>query len=270
MRTPLLAGLVGLLLPACVVGAGEITGIGDGDEIGDDGERTGTGTGDGDDDDTNLTPRVVLSVDKATVTTDLNVEEAITITATSKMGFAGDVMLTVTAADEASAPIEDWSIALANATLTVPADGEASTTVTLRALGDVEALAGSLNITGTSEVTVTDASVAVAFNPVLVVTFNDNGNGNCVYPTGRSVNNPWRLKVDRAIRVVNGSPNLGLQVHVSSIAGFPHQQNVSPPGGAYERTVTNAGDGADFYCHKGDGTMTEAGGSIRNYLRVVP
>lgn len=270
MRTPLLAGLLAILLPACM--AGEISGVGDDDQgSGSDmGSGGGGGGGDGSGSDVQDTPRVDLSVDKTTVTSDLNVETTITITATSAMGFTGDVTLAVSAEDASAAAITDWTTTLESTTLTLGVDETKTTTVKLSAMGDTAALAGTLKVTATSSAAAADASVDVTFNPVLVVTFNDDGNGQCVYPVNHAVNNPWRLSAGRKIRVVNGSPNLGLQVHTNnSIAGFPHENVVTPPGEGYEKTVTTVGDIDEFYCHKGDGTMVEGGGSVRNYLRVV-
>lgn len=209
-----------------------------------------------------------------TVTSDLNIENTLTITATSYMGFAGDVTLSVAAADSASAPITDWTAALTQTTLTLAAAGTASTTLKLSALGDTSALEGTLKVTATTSAGVTDASANVAFNPVLVVAFNDDGTGKCVYPVNHAVNNPWKIKAGRKIRVLNNSATLGLQVHTdNAAAGFPHDNTVHAPGTGYERTVTSAGDQSEFYCHNpGDGTAMVEGGAnsgARNYLRVV-
>ena len=60
MRTPLLAGVFALLLPACLTGG--ITGVGDGT-----GSGSGSGDGSGSDVD-NTTPRLDSTLDKTTVT----------------------------------------------------------------------------------------------------------------------------------------------------------------------------------------------------------
>jgi hypothetical protein len=145
-----------------------------------------------------------------------------------------------------------------------------TTTLKLSAMGDTKALTGALKVTATSSVAEASTSVNVTFNPVLDVTFNDSGAGKCVYPVGKGVNTPWMITAGRQIKVINGSATLGLQVHTNgSVAGFPHENNVTPPGEAYTRTVTTAGDIDEFYCHAGTNTMTEQAGSVRNYLRVV-
>jgi len=182
------------------------------------------------------------------------------------MGFQGDVDLVATGAT-------GWTATLADAKLTLQADGTATTTVKLSALGDVDTLAGDLKITATSAAGTIDATVGVTFNPVLAVTFQDNGAGKCLYPINRNINNPWLLKAGRTIKVINGSPNLPFRIHVDQIAGWNHQNGTSPAGGSYSGTLTAAGDVTQFYCHNDANaiTMKEDGmvSGMRNYVRVV-
>src|SRR5579862_6186783 len=118
MRTLVLASLA--LCPACLLGTGNISGddqagstcgdgIVSGSETCDDGNTVdGDGCSSTCQIETVNTPHAVLTVDKTTVTSDLNVETVITVTATSMMNFSGDLALTVTAADASAAPITDW------------------------------------------------------------------------------------------------------------------------------------------------------------------
>ena len=94
MRTLLVASLA--LVPACLLGTGDISGGGDqgtcgdgiinGSETCDDGNTiSGDGCSSTCQIETVNTPHAVLTVDKTTVTSDLNVETVITVTATSMM-----------------------------------------------------------------------------------------------------------------------------------------------------------------------------------------
>jgi cysteine-rich repeat protein len=264
MRTLLLASLA--LIPACLIGEGDITGndnkqpgvCGDGvintGESCDDGN---TASGDGCSatcQTETSSPHAALSVSMGTVATDLNVETSITVTATSVMGFAGDVPLTLTVADAASAPIADWTTTLDSQTLTLAADGTATATLKISAMGDTAALAGTVKVSST--VASADASVGVTFNPILHIVFSDNG-GLCDYPIGHSIQSPYKIKTGRQIAIYNASATLGMVVHTGGqIQGFPHEAQVAPgttPGTAYMKTITDTTDGNEdtFYCHVG-------------------
>ena len=207
---------------------------------------------------------ISVSVDKATITSDLNVDSPVVVTVTSQMGFSGSVTLAVAAADASSKAISDWSATLDSTTVTVPQDGTATANLSLSALGDAAELAGTVTITATpgdTTVSPANATVGVTFNPVMEVHFKDDGNGTAIYPASNlGPNNPYKLKAGRQIAVYNDSPNKTLVVHTNNIvAGFPHEGS-NPgtiSGAAYTRTLTNAGDQDEFYCHHDQGSTTE-------------
>jgi cysteine-rich repeat protein len=285
MRTPLIAVLIAALVPACMDG---LTGVGDDDDtMG--GPNCGNGTMDTDEscDDGNTTsgdgcsascqtetvatPRAVLSVDKSTVTSDLGVDQTIVVTATSAMGFAGDVTLSLEATNGTAAT--DWYKAVAQTTLTVPADGSATTMLTIRAMGDTPDLSGMVKITGSGDAVATN--VSVTFNPVLRVTFTDDGNGACAYSIAHNtVPTAWLIKAGRSIAVFNGATK-PFTVHTdSSITGFPHQNDTTAVGAAYTKLLTAADELSGFYCHNpGDAntaTMKEGIVGNRQQLKTVP
>ncbi len=272
MRTPLLAGLIAVLLPACLDNTIEGIGDTDGSDTGGD-TGSGDGSGSGSDNQNQNQPHVSLSVDRSSVTSDLNVEQTITVTATSEMGFTGDVTLAVSAADGGTA-ITDWTTTLGSSTVSLTAGGTQTTTVKLSAMGDVGALTGALKVAATSSAGSTDATVNVTLNPVLVVSFTDN-NGTCVYPTGHAVNNPWKIKAGRQVKVLNASATRRLVVHTNGgVTGFNHENNTgTAPGEGYMATVTAVDDQDEFYCHNpndaGASMIEGAGSGTRNYLRVV-
>lgn len=273
MRIHILAALA-LVVPAC---AGDITSPGGGGDD-DTGAVCGNGsldTGETCDDGNTAagdgcsatcqteqvaTPRVSLSVDKSTITSDLGVDNTIVVTATSEMGFAGTITLAATAKDSTSAAISDWTMALDQTSLTLAANGTATANLTLSALGDAAMLGGTVTVTATGAPTMATTDIGVTFNGVLDVTFGDD-NGTCAYPATRI----WKLKSGRQLAVYNGSTTKKLVVHTrNAITGFNHQgDSGTAPGTAYVNTLTIGGtDNSDsFYCHN-DGTASVANGYL--------
>lgn len=283
MRTQLLA-VLGLALSAC---AGEITSTG-GDDTGG-GAVCGNGTVEAGEqcDDGNAvsgdgcsatcqteqvaTPHVRLSVDKPTITSDLGVDNAVVVTATSEMGFAGTVTLAAAVTDSTNAPIADWTSALDQTSLTLTAGGTATANLKVSALGDAAMLGGTVTLTATGAATPGTTTVGVTFNPVLHITFVDN-NGTCQYPAART----WKLKAGRQIAVYNGSTTLKLVVHTGgAITGFPHEGDTGTgPGLAYMKTVdaaVTAGTADQFYCHNpGDAVAGQLkGGDINGSSPIL-
>ena len=287
MRSILLASLAAIAIPACTQ---DIAG---GPSGGDDGPTCGNGVVDPgeacDDGNTNNgdgcssscttentnTPRVSLSVDLPTVTSNLNVDNMVTITATSMMGYAGTVTLTA-AADSNGTPITDWGATFDNATLTLTAGGTATAKVDIKAMGDTAMLAGNMKITATGAPSPVDVSVAATFNPTLTVKFGDSA-GTCVYDTDHFVANPFNLKAGRSIEVINGSATLPFTVHVGpTLSGFTHEGGKTAAGGSYMGTsnATDIGTTAQFYCHNDganpvDTVVDKSNGASHQFVIVV-
>jgi cysteine-rich repeat protein len=285
MRTLLLASLV--LAPACLIGTGDISGGGDdqkpgvcGDGVVNTGETCDDGNTNGGDgcsatcQTESSAPHVAISVDKSTVTSDLNVESSVTVTATSQNGFSGNVTLTV-ASDASGVPITDWVTNLDNPTLALAPGASATAVLKISAMGDAAMLAGSVKITATGGDVPVDATVATTFNAVLAITFADAA-GTCNYPIGHTVASPYLIKTGRQIAIYNGSATLGMVIHTNAqIAGFPHEDpRVAPgttPGTAHTATITGvAGDEDQFYCHGDTGLMQSGQAATYPYLRVAP
>lgn len=289
MRTSLVcAAFLGLMAAGC---AGELSGTGEGDDV-QPTENCGNGTIDSGEtcDDRNIangdgcsaacqtegqqaTPRVAIAVDKSSVTTDLLVNNEVNITLTSMDGFSGNVTLAATAMDAGGAAVMGWTTTLASATVNVPANGTATTKLTLRVAGDTPALMGNVKITATSSAPAVDQTVAVTANPTAVVTYTTTGN-NCVYPAEFNLSTPIRLKVGRKLRVVNGSDPAGtgcggqpcgMQIHVDGGSGIAHQGSPMAAGQSYEGTasVANA-TGVTFYCHNAGQATVAVEGSAQN------
>ena len=258
MRIHLLASLA-LVVPAC---AGDITSPGGG---GPGGAVCGNGvveTGEQCDDgnmaagdgcsatcqtEQVVTPHVSLTVDKPTITSDLNVETDVTVTATSEMGYAGTVTLAVDVKDASNAAITDWTNTLDQTSLTLTSGGTATAKLKVSAMGDTAALAGNITVTATGAQTPGTAAVAVTFNPVVAITIAD-AQGTCSYPPLATHN----IKAGRQLALYNGSSSLVMVIHTNgSISGFDHEATNpgTAPGQAYINTLTTAGQADQPYCH---------------------
>lgn len=262
MRSFLLAALAAVAIPACTEDLAGGAGGGGGDDTNT--PTCGNGTQDPgeqcDDGNTNNgdgcsstctteasgTARIALTADQSAQTTDLNGSPVYTITATSMDGFAGSV--TLTAAPDGA----DWTTAFDNATLTLTAGGTATAKLTVNAMGDTPTLTGNVKISATYTGPASDVSVAQTWNPILDVKWGDDGTGLAVYDTNHLVNNAFKIKAGRSIKVINGSPTATFRVHTNAkFAGFPHQPDTSPPGGFYmgKTATADIGQTEVFYTH---------------------
>jgi cysteine-rich repeat protein len=299
MRTSILcAAFLGLFAAGC---AGELSGTGEGDDT-TGGPDCGNGTTDSGEtcDDGNTlsgdgcsatctmevttTPRVGIAVDKSTLTTDLLVNNEINVTLTSVNGFTGDVTLTATVVDGTQAAITGWTTTLSKTTVTLAAEATDTAKMTLRIPGDSTPLAGSVKITATSTAGSADAAIAVTANPVATITYLTTGN-TCVYPADFALSTtPIRLKVNRMLRVVNGTDPTTtgcggtacrMQIHFDAgTTGINHQGSPMNAGSTYDQTPTAANaTGVTFYCHNANLTDTAVEASAtgtRQRLITVP
>jgi hypothetical protein len=203
------------------------------------------------------TPRVTLTVDKPTITSDLGVDNTVVVTATSEMGFAGTITLAATAKDSTSTAITDWTTTLDQTSLTLAANGTATANLKLTAMGDAAMLGGTVTITATGAPMDATKDIPVTFNGVLDLTIGDN-NGTCAYPTQQV----WKVKTGRQLAVYNGSTSLKFVIHTGgAIQGFPHEGDAGTgPGAAYINTM-QGGQGDQIYCHN-SGTVSAANGYL--------
>src|ERR1043166_952724 len=195
MRTPLLAAVLGLSLAGCLVGDSASAGGGGDDD-------TGTGTGPGSGPGSNqTTPKIDVTVDKATVSTDLFSTNMVTATVKASGGFAGSVSLVASVVDGAGAALPGWAATLDKSTVDVAKDGTATVVATVKVPSDSAAALGKVQIDATSSLGT--SSSASMFNVAKQITVNLTLNGaNCVYPTDMA----GTLKVANGtkLRWVNG------------------------------------------------------------------
>lgn len=264
MRTSVLATLLGLSLVAC---AGNITGGGGGDDddipetcgngVVDPGEDCDGGAGCSTSCTTEGTPRVDLSVDKPTVSTELGTSNMITLTLTSGDGFTGAVNITASILDGTGAPNTNWIVAVNPPTVTVPANGTATAVATLAIPSDATLLAGSLklDVTGAPEAKTISSTVTSQNQITFAIDIANalTANPSCVYPVN---NTPVRIRTGTLVRFFNKNADLKLEIHSNNPAAIPHQAQgagaddpITEPNTAYERIL--AGGAAEFawYCH---------------------
>lgn len=258
MRSHILAGVLALLLPACIVGSGEITGTGDdgtggtggtgGGTGGGDGTGGGTGTGGGSGSGTQTTPRIAGSIDKSTVSTELGKTEMVTVTVTSMNNFAGAVNVTPTLLNGTTA-VNGWTMTANPTTVNLTAGGSATVQVSVKIPTDAAALTPDLKIdlAGGSAT----ASVDSAFTIAKSLTINiDAGTGTGSPHTGLpSPNSPIRVRSGTQLIFHNGD---AIQHVIHGDGGIPHENTALGGAGTdYKVTVTND---ATWYCHNHEGS----------------
>jgi cysteine-rich repeat protein len=280
MRASLLPSLLGLSLFACTVGDGSIGGGGGGDDdvavtcgnnAVDDGETCDDGNTSGGDGcsatcQSEPKPRLDVSVDKPTMSTELGQTTMITVTVTGSDGFAGSVTLDASVMDEGNAPLAAWTVTLDKTTLDVPQNGTATAVASLAVPTENKGLAGKVKVTATAagaQVGTLEASTAVTAQNQVTIPVTMDGNGLCVYPQG---NNAMRITNGTKVRFLNAGTS-GLIIHSGGGQyGVPHQDinTTTAVNSAYERTVQGA-DGGNFewYCHS-------PGPQVNNLIQPVP
>jgi hypothetical protein len=168
MRTPLLASVLLVLVPACLTN--EITGIGGGEGDDDMGEGSGSGSGSGSNVDT--TPRVTATLDKTTLTTENGKTETITVNLTSENGWAGDVTLGKSLVDAANNAIPNVTVdGPATVTLTADGTGSAAYTITIPSNATGSVIEGSLKVALSSSAGTSDLASTVTINNFYTVMY---------------------------------------------------------------------------------------------------
>jgi len=245
MRTSLLAGLIAIMMPACMVGG--ITGLGGEEETGGGGEGgggggSGSGSGSGE---ITTTPRVDATIDKTTVMTELGKTENIVVTITSMDGFTGPVPITASVMDGATA-VTGWTATATPASVDLSAGGSATVTLAVMIPTDPMALPPQVkgDLGGPAPM-----SLASSFNVAQKLTINiDAGTGTGIH-NGLPLNKPIKIRAGTMVTFHNGD-NIQHVIHASG--GINHENTaLGMPGTDY--AVTPTAD-ATWYCHNHEGT----------------
>lgn len=249
MRTTLVAGLIALVLPGCIVG-GELTGVGGGgEEGGEEGEGEGSGSGSGSG--TTLTPRVTASLDKTSVTTENGKTEMVTVSLASEDGFAGNVVLAPTLVDASDIAVPGVTIdGPASVTLAADGTGTATYAVSIPSNTTGAVMTASLKVGVMSSAGSEDLTSAVTINNFYTVEY---GAG-----TGANQNDhPMRgMNVTIKRGTIIKFPNTDTIDHIIHGGGaFPHENTTVGVGGVPGRTYevntigTNPGASGTLGCH---------------------
>jgi hypothetical protein len=236
MRTLLAAGLLALVVPACIVGPGEITGTGEEAENGEGGSDTGGGGGGGGG--TTTTARLQASVDKATISTELGKTETLVLTIQSMDGFAGSVPVT---------PVmeQGYTVTATPSTVTLTAGGSATVNVEVKIPTDAASLSPQLKLDlgGSSPTSVTSALTVANKYTVMIPAGTGTGAHNGIPRTAVSLRSGATL-------VFHNSD--GIQHVVHGDMGVPHEDTTAGgmPNSDYMITVSNDGT---WYCHSHEG-----------------
>lgn len=193
------------------------------------------------------TPKVDISLDKPTITSDLLQTHMITVTLGASGGFSGAVNLTGTAVDANNQPLPGWTVAFNTPTVNLSANGNTNAVATLTIPSEARGLAGTVKITATSSLGAVEKTSAVTVANQLTIQMTLN-NGLCVYPAAGTIN----VLAGTKVRWLNkAATNVTIHIGNGGANGFNHQADPgTAPNGVYEQTATGApGGNITWYCH---------------------
>lgn len=257
MRITVLAGLVALALPGCLVGTGDIT---SGPAGGDDTTNPNPDPNPNPNPDPTPTPtpHVSATVDKPTVDTELATTETLTYTITGTDGFAGDVTVTPSVVDEQGAPVTGWTLTPDPATVTLAENGTATVTLAVMIPSDNQALTPTVKLGLSSSADASEVTSAFTIKNQVTITI-DAGTGTGSPHTNLPQPNS-RLTIHQGTKLIFHNAD-GIAHRIHGDGGIPHEQGDLGTGTDYVVTPTSS---ADWYCHDHEG-----GGQAR-IVQVVP
>jgi hypothetical protein len=255
MRSHLLAGFVALLLPACLVGSGDITGIGDDDGTGNGdgtggGDGMGGGDGNGSGDGTQTTPRIQGSVDKTAVSTELGKTETVTVTVTSMDGFAGSVNVTPSLLN-GTTPVTaaGWTVTANPTSVNLTAGGTATVQLSVKIPTDAAALTPTLKVdlAGGAATAAVDSAFTIA--KILTLDIEAGTGTGAPHTKLPAPNAPIRIRTGTQL-IFHNSDTIQHVIHGDG--GIPHE-NTALGGAGTDYKVTVSND-ATWYCHNHEGS----------------
>lgn len=252
MRSHLVAGFVAVLLPACLVGTGDITDVGDesGDQSGGgDGDGTGGGDGNGGTGGTGggtmNTPRVQASVDKTAVSSELGKTETLMVTVQSMNGFAGTVNINASVLDGTTA-LTGYTLTPSPASVTLEPGSSQQVELKVKIPTDAAALSPSLKVDLGNGVTTTSAFTIAKQLTINIPAGTGTTSNHLMLP---SPNAPIRVRAGTKIVFHNAD---GTNHVIHGNGGIPHENTaLGQPNTDY--VVTPSGD-ATWYCHSHEGS----------------
>lgn len=253
MRSRFLAGFVAVLLPACLVGTGDITDVGDesGDQSG--GAGTGDGNGDGNSGGTGnggstSTPRIQASVDKTSVSSELGKTETLMVTVQSMDGFSGTVDINPSILDGTTA-LTGYTLTPTPTSVTLEPGSSQQIQLTVKIPTDATALAPTLKVdlgSGSATANVSSTFTIAKQYTLMIPAGTGNSTLHAQLP---SANAPLRLKAGTKL-IFRNADTITHVIHGNG--GIPHE-NLALGGAGTDYTVTVQND-ATWYCHSHEGT----------------
>lgn len=196
------------------------------------------------------TPRLDVSVDQPTLTTELATTNTVMVTLTGSDGFSGAVMLAASLDNGSGSPMAGWTISLDQSSFTLSSNGTATATATITIPTINKGLSANAVFTATSSAGAgmfTATTQIVVTNQITIPVTTSAG--QCVYPPAGTT----YVSVGTKLRWSNNSAADTIVIHVGSNSnGVAHQASSpgSPPGTGYEQTVVGTpGPGFSWYCH---------------------
>lgn len=248
MRSHLLAGFVAVLLPACLIGTGDITDVGDesGDESGGGSDGTGGGDGNGGTGGGTMNmPRVQASVDKTTVSSELGKTETLMVTVQSMDGFAGTVSVNASVLDGTTA-LTGFTLTPSPASVTLEPGMSQQVELKVTIPTDAAALSPSLKIDLGNGVTTTSEFTIAKQVTVTIPAGTGTGGNHLMLP---APNAPIRIRTGTKMIFRNAD---GANHVIHGNGGIPHENTaLGQPNTDYVVTPT---DDATWYCHSHEGT----------------
>lgn len=286
MRSTLLAVLVAALIPACIVGTGDVTGSGSGSNPAGGGGGGGTGGGGGGGTGGGgggggmmPNPTFTVSIDQSSLSTELNTSNQFMVTVTSMNGFAGTVNLATSVVDATNAPITGWTVGTNVPSVNLTADASIQVAATVKIPSQNMGLAGTLTIDATDPtgvVATQSVTSAITVANQVTIPMKLDMNGQCVYPTANTAQTALQISVGSKIRWLNTGTAGDIVIHVDGAGqaeGICHENQpcngdaAAPaqfgPNAAYEQTAKTAGGAFNWYCHAPGPTV----GNL--YMQVV-
>jgi len=212
------------------------------------------------------TPKVSISVNKATLETEQLATEPLIATITGAGGFNGAVTLTATVVNAATdAPVVGATASAVPASVTLTANGTAMSTITVKLPNNAPA-ATKVKIAATSSAPAAEAvSAFTVLNQVTLLVKNDGG-GACTYAGVPNV----EIRSGTMMRFKAADQINNLVIHSNGAGqGVPHQQQNGDntpdlqQGQVYQKMSGPGVGDFDWYCHTPGPNLNAANPRIR-------
>jgi hypothetical protein len=226
MRTPLLALALGLSLAGCLTIGDSGTAPTGGDD------DTGSNTGSNPGSNTGSTPSVNMTMDRATVATELGKDEIVTLTLTSVNSFVGNVTVTPLLVDGTGAALKTGGLTVTGPTsVALTANGTQSAMYTVKIPTDATAtqMTADLKLDVVSPAGTKSYTSAFTIAPTYSIT----------YAAGLAANIPMHPLTKLKVKIKKGAKislhNADTDVHrTHGDGGFAHEPDGGgQPGGTY-------------------------------------